>query len=64
MIRRGQKEGTVRQCDPARLYYHIIGAAGTPFTVATEYKALTGRDVFSEAEKLRNIAFIYEFLFD
>jgi AcrR family transcriptional regulator len=63
MIRRGQAEGSIRQCDAARLYYLIIGAGGTPFTLATEYKALTGRDVFSEAEILRNIAFIYEIAF-
>ena len=63
VIRRGQVEGTVRECDPARLYYLIIGAGGTPFTLSTEYKAMTGRDVFSEAEVLRNIAFIYEIVF-
>ena len=63
LIRRGQAEGSVRECDPARLYYLIIGTGGTPFTVKTEYKALTGRDVFSEAEILRNIAFIYEIIF-
>jgi TetR/AcrR family transcriptional regulator len=63
LIRRGQADGTVRQCDPARLYYLIIGAGGTPFTLRTEYQALTGRDVFSEAEILRNIAFIYEIVF-
>lgn len=63
LIRRGQDEGSVRECDPARLYYHIIGAGGTPFTISMEYKALTGRDVFSEAEILRNIAFIYELVF-
>ena len=63
LIRRGQMEGTVRECDPARLYYHIIGAAGTPFTISTEYSQFTGRDVFSEAEILRTIAFIYEIVF-
>ena len=63
VIRRGQAEGTVRECDPARLYYLIIGAGGTPFTLSTEYMALTGRDVFSDAEILRNIAFIYEIVF-
>jgi TetR/AcrR family transcriptional regulator len=63
LIRRGQTEGSVRECDPARLYYHIVGAGGTPFTISTEYKELTGRDVFSEAEILRNIAFIYEIVF-
>jgi TetR/AcrR family transcriptional regulator len=64
LIRRGQAEGRVRQCDPARLYYLIIGAGGTPFTTATEYRALTGRDVFSDAEILRIIAFIYEIVFE
>lgn len=63
LIRRGQTEGTVRECDPARLYYLIIAVGGTPFTISTEYKALTGRDVFSEAEILRNIAFMYELVF-
>jgi AcrR family transcriptional regulator len=63
IIRRGQSEGTIRQCDPARLYYLIIGVGGTPFTISTEYKELTGRNVFSEAEILRNIAFIYEIVF-
>lgn len=63
LIRRGQADGTVRECDPARLYYLIIGAGGTPFTLSTEYRATTGRDVFSETEILRNIAFIYEIVF-
>jgi AcrR family transcriptional regulator len=63
MIRRGQAEGSVRQFDPARLYYLIIGMGGTPFSISIEYKALTGRDVFSEAEILRNIAFLYEIVF-
>lgn len=63
LIRAGQEQGVVRQCDPARLYYMIIGAGGTPFTVSTEYRELTGRDVFSETEILRNIAFLYEIVF-
>ncbi len=63
LIRAGQEEGLVRQCDPARLYYTIIGAGGTLFTLSTEYKSLTGRDVFSEPEVLRNIAFLYELVF-
>lgn len=63
LIRRGQADGTIRECDPARLYYLIIAVGGTPFTLSTEYRAITGRDVFSEAEVLRNIAFIYEIVF-
>ena len=63
LIRRGQLEGSVREGDPARLYYHIIGAGGTPFTVSTEYLELTGRDIFSDSEILRTIAFIFEIVF-
>ena len=61
IIKIGQDAGKIRQCDPARLYYYIISAGGTPFTLATEYHANTGRDIFSEPEILRTIAFIYEF---
>ena len=63
LIRKGQDEGSVRDCDAARLYYFIIGGAGTLFTLSTEYHALTGRNVFSEAEILRNLAFLYEIVF-
>jgi TetR/AcrR family transcriptional regulator len=63
VIKRGQAEGSVRECDATRLYYYIIGAGGTLFTLSTEYRALTGRDVFSEAEIFRNIAFLYETVF-
>lgn len=63
MIRLGQDQEVVRQCDPTRLYYLIVGVGSTSFTIGTEYKALTGKDVFSEAELLRNTAFIYEIFF-
>ncbi|QUT07196.1 TetR family transcriptional regulator [Sphingobium phenoxybenzoativorans] len=63
LIKKGQEEGSVRDCDASRLYYFIIGAGGTPFTLSTEYGAITGRDVFSEPEILRNIAFLYELVF-
>jgi len=63
LILRGQAEGSVRQCDPARLYYHIIGPAERHTQFRMNNKALTGRDVFSEPEILRNIAFIHEIVF-
>lgn len=63
LIRRGQAEGSVRECDAARLYYYIIGGGGTPYTLSVEYRALTGRDVFSEAEIHRNIAFLFDTIF-
>ena len=63
VIRRAQAEGSVRECDAARLYYYIIGGGGTLFNLSTEYRELTGRDVFSEAEVFRNIAFLFETVF-
>jgi TetR/AcrR family transcriptional regulator len=63
LIRRGQDEGSVRDFDATRLYYFIIGGSGTLYTLSMEYKALTGRDVFSETEILRNLAFLYEIVF-
>lgn len=63
IIRKAQDDGTVRDCDAARLYYYIIGGGGTLFTLSTEYRELTGRDVFSETEILRNIAFLYDTVF-
>jgi TetR/AcrR family transcriptional regulator len=63
VIKRGQADGMVRDCDASRLYYYIIGGGGTLFTLSTEYRELTGRNVFSEAEILRNIAFLYETVF-
>ena len=63
LIKKGQEEGSVRDCDASRLYYFILGAGGTPFTLSTEYRAITGRDVFSEPEILRNVAFLYELVF-
>jgi TetR/AcrR family transcriptional regulator len=63
LIKRGQAEGSVRECDAARLYYFVIGGGGTPYTLCTEYRELTGRDVFSEAEIYRNIAFLFDIVF-
>lgn len=63
LIRKAQDDGSVRDCDAARLYYFIIGGAGTLYTLSTEYHALTGRDIFSETEILRNLAFLYEIVF-
>jgi len=63
LIRRGQAAGIVRQGDPARLYYAVIGLGGTLFSVSSEFRLLTGRDVFSAAEVRNTISTILEFLF-
>ncbi len=62
-IRQGQRDGTVRECDPARLYYHIIGSAGTTFTLYSEFKLLTARNVFSEEEIYHTTEFIFDIVF-
>jgi TetR/AcrR family transcriptional regulator len=63
LIRRGQSENAVRDGDPARLYYFILSAGSAPFTLSSEYQALTGRDVFSETEIYQTIGFIYDMVF-
>jgi TetR/AcrR family transcriptional regulator len=63
LIRRGQVEHSVREGDPARLYYFILSAGSAPFTLSSEYQALTGRDVFSETEIYQTIGFIYDMVF-
>lgn len=63
VIKTAQNDGAVRDCDAARLYYYIIGGGGTLYTLSSEYLQLTGRNVFSEAEIFRNIAFLYDTVF-
>lgn len=63
LIRRGQEEATVVDCDPARMYFHIVASAESAFSKAPQYKELTGRDAFSEQEILRTIAFLYDVVF-
>lgn len=63
MIRRGQDGGQVRTGEADRLYYAVIGLAGTLLSVSTEFRLLTRRDVFSVKEIRRTIDFIFEFIF-
>ncbi|MCK9282707.1 MAG: TetR/AcrR family transcriptional regulator [Rhodocyclaceae bacterium] len=63
LIHRGQAAGKVRNGDTARLYYAIIGLAGTLLSVSTEFKLLTGHDVFTEGEMCHTIGFICDFIF-
>lgn len=63
LIERAQDDRKVRSGDPARLYYAVIGLAGTLFSVSTEFKLLTRRDVFSPKELRETVAFISTFLF-
>lgn len=61
MLRDGQKQGRVRDFDPALLYYAMIALAATPFSIRAEFKAVTGRDPASEAAT-RDIAAMIRFL--
>lgn len=63
LIERGQALGQVRQGDPARLYYAVIGLGGTLFSVSSEFHLLTGRDVFSPVELKQTMLQILDFLF-
>ncbi|MGQ0621162.1 MAG: TetR/AcrR family transcriptional regulator [Panacagrimonas sp.] len=62
MIRRGQDAGRVRRGDPARLYYAVIGLAGTLFSVSAEFQILTQRNVFAPDELQQTIKLIFDFL--
>lgn len=64
LIRRAQAAGQIRRGDPARLYYAVIGLAGTLLSVSTEFELLTQRDVFSPKELRKTIDFIFAFLFE
>ncbi|MDN5863144.1 MAG: TetR/AcrR family transcriptional regulator [Salinisphaera sp.] len=63
IIERGQAAGSVLPGEPGRIYYAIVGLAGTLLSVSTEFRLLTGRDVFTEPEIQRTIAFVDAFLF-
>ena len=62
LIKRGQLEGNVRDGDPSRIFYQIIGST-TIFTIPIEYELLTGRNVFSDSEIYYTIALIFDFIF-
>lgn len=64
LIRRAQAQGAVRQGDPARLYYAVVGLAGTLFSVSTEFKLMTRRNVFSPKELRETVAFIFAVIFE
>lgn len=64
LIRAGQKEGSVRDVNPARLRYAIVAISAVPFSVSAEYQYLTQRDPFSRAEIENAIEFIERLVFN
>jgi AcrR family transcriptional regulator len=63
LIVEGQKDGTVRKANPARLRYAIIAFAAVPFSMSAEYQYLTKRNPFSSDEIENTIALIEKFVF-
>ena len=48
---------------PIRLYYAVVGLATAPFTLAPEFKLLSGIDPFGENELERTVQFVEAILF-
>ena len=63
VIARGQAEGTVREFDPALLYYAFIGLGATPAAFAPEIEAVTGRRTRNEATVRELMAMISTLMF-
>lgn len=49
--------------DPIQLYYAIIGLSASVFTLAPEYKRLSGRDPFSSEEVTRTADLVERLVF-
>jgi TetR/AcrR family transcriptional regulator len=64
LIAEGQREGTVRKVNPARLRYAIVAIAAVPFSVAAEYQYVTKRNPFSAAEIENAVDFIEHLVFE
>ena len=63
IIARGQAEGTIREFDPALLYYAFIGLGATPAAFAPEIEAVTGRRTRNEATVVELMAMISTLMF-
>jgi len=63
IIARGQAEGTIRQFDPALLYYAFIGLGATPAAFAPEIEAVTGRRTRNEATVVELMSMISTLMF-
>ncbi|WP_052378940.1 TetR/AcrR family transcriptional regulator [Polycyclovorans algicola] len=62
LIEHAQRDGAIRAGDPARLYYAVIGLAGTLFAVSSEFRILTGKNVFAAEELRQTVDLIFDFL--
>jgi TetR/AcrR family transcriptional regulator len=63
LIREAQALGVVRPGDPGQLHYCAIGVATAAFSLAPEYKLVTGKDPFTRAHVEQIADLVCDFLF-
>jgi TetR/AcrR family transcriptional regulator len=63
LIREAQALGVVRSGDPGQLHYCAIGIATAAFSLAPEYKLVTGNDPFTRSHIEQIADLVCEFLF-
>jgi len=63
LVREAQREGAVRQANPAHLYYAVLGIATMPFSGSAEYEYLTGKSPFTPSEIERVFKLIKDMVF-
>jgi TetR/AcrR family transcriptional regulator len=63
LIREAQTLGAVRPGDPGQLHYCAIGVATAAFSLAPEYKLVTGKDPFTRPHVEQIADLVCDFLF-
>src|SRR6202048_3565005 len=63
LIQEAQALGVVRPGDPGQLHYCAIGIATAAFSLAPEYKLVTGKDPFTRSHIEQIADLVCEFLF-
>ena len=63
LIREAQATGVVRPGDPGQLHYCAIGIATSAFSLAPEYKLVTGNDPFARSHIEQIADLVCDFLF-
>jgi TetR/AcrR family transcriptional regulator len=63
LIREAQTLGVVRPGDPGQLHYCAIGVATAAFSLAPEYKLVTGKDPFTHSHIEEIADLVCDFLF-
>jgi AcrR family transcriptional regulator len=63
LIEAAQREGAVRDVNPARLRFAIVAMTSVPFSVAAEYEYFTGKSPFARNEVAQTIDMICDMVF-